>query len=132
MNKEELKKAIDEVLVKIDEVTEKVNDLEKQINDYEIDPYYHENLYCEALDEQGDVTIGTLSYSPSVVLREVDPTAYRCGLIDFVDSLDNSDDPEYQQLEEELEEAEDELNVLANELDDLESELEELEEEAEE
>jgi len=42
-----------------------------------------ENMYCEALDEQGDIHIGSLVYSPSDVLRATDPIAYRVGLADF-------------------------------------------------
>lgn len=41
--------------------------------------------YDDALDECGDVTIGTLAYAPSRVLREVDPIAYRCGFWDWLD-----------------------------------------------
>lgn len=106
-------------------ITEKQAEIEakqREIDNFEIDVDEHEEDFCNSLDEQGDVIIGSLHYSPSYVLREVDPTAYRCGLVDFVDSLDVSDDPGYKELEEELESLEDELT-------DLESELEELEEE---
>ena len=43
--------------------------------------------YEDILDCDGPVSIGTLSYARSYVLREVDPVAYRCGFNDFVDSL---------------------------------------------
>ena len=95
---------------------------QREINNFEIDIDEHEDDFCNSLDEQGDVIIGSLHYSLSHVLREIDPTAYRCGLNDFVDSLEVSDDPGYKELEEELE-------TLKDELTDLESELEELEEE---
>lgn len=41
-----------------------------------------EEQYDEMLDEQGDIHIGSLTYSPSQVLKEVDPIAYRCGFSD--------------------------------------------------
>lgn len=41
--------------------------------------------YDEYLDEQPDVVIGTLSYSPSRVLKLVDPIAYECGFNEFMD-----------------------------------------------
>jgi hypothetical protein len=44
-------------------------------------------MYDDILDSEGPVCIGGVEYSPSLVLREVDPTAYRCGFNDFVDSL---------------------------------------------
>ena len=42
-----------------------------------------EEMYCEALDEQGLISIGTLQYAPSEVLRKCDPIAYSVGLSDF-------------------------------------------------
>lgn len=45
-------------------------------------------LYDEMLDSCYDIIrIGTLEYYPSHVLQEVDPTAYRCGESDYIDSL---------------------------------------------
>lgn len=43
--------------------------------------------YEDILDCDGPVSIGSLSYAASHVLRRVDPTAYECGFLDFVDSL---------------------------------------------
>ena len=45
------------------------------------------NSYDEALDEQGEIKIGSLTYCPSNVLKNVDEIAYRCGFNDYVDSL---------------------------------------------
>ncbi|HTF53580.1 MAG TPA: hypothetical protein VK735_39560 [Pseudonocardia sp.] len=43
--------------------------------------------YDDMIDEiDGPVTIGELTYQPSRVLREIDPTAYRCGFNDWADS----------------------------------------------
>ncbi len=114
MTKTELENAI---AIKNAEIEAK----QREIDGFEIDPEEHEEEYKDALDEQGDVVIGSLHYSPSYVLREVDPTAYRCGLVDYVNGLDVSDDPAYRELEEEL-------KSLEYELADLEGELEELEE----
>jgi hypothetical protein len=46
-----------------------------------------ETMYDEMLDELSTVEIGSLTYSASRVLIEVDPTAYRCGYNDYIDSL---------------------------------------------
>jgi hypothetical protein len=48
-------------------------------------------MYHETLDMDGPVRIGTLTYSVSHVLREVDPVAYRCNFNDFVDYLTEDD-----------------------------------------
>jgi hypothetical protein len=46
------------------------------------------DAYDEMLDDcYPMVKIGNLGYSPSRVLKEVDPIAYRCGLNDYLDSL---------------------------------------------
>lgn len=43
--------------------------------------------YDEMLDECCDeVRIGSLTYSPSWVLKMVDPIAYRCGFHDWLDA----------------------------------------------
>lgn len=44
-------------------------------------------MFNDLLDEQGVIKIGNLEYLPSKVLKEVDPTAYRCELADYADSL---------------------------------------------
>jgi hypothetical protein len=45
-------------------------------------------MYDEMLDDcEGPVNLCGMTYSASHVLREVDPTAYRCGFNDYVDSL---------------------------------------------
>lgn len=44
-------------------------------------------MFNDLLDEQGAIKIGNLEYLPSQVLKAVDPTAYRCELADYADSL---------------------------------------------
>ena len=49
-------------------------------------------MYDEMLDDcEGPVELCGMTYSASHVLREVDPTAYRCGFNDYVDSLTDDD-----------------------------------------
>lgn len=44
--------------------------------------------YDEMLDECTPIVkVGMLEYSPSRVLKEVDPIAYRCDINDWLDSL---------------------------------------------
>ena len=45
-------------------------------------------MYNEMLDEQGVIKIGNLEYSPSYVLKKVDPIAYRVGFSDFLDAYE--------------------------------------------
>lgn len=46
-----------------------------------------ERMFDDLLDEDGPVVLGGYNYAPSDVFKRVDPTAYRCGLVDFADSL---------------------------------------------
>lgn len=46
-----------------------------------------EAMYCDLLNEQ-EITICEIGFSPSNILEELDPIAYRCGLYDFTDSLE--------------------------------------------
>ena len=53
------------------------------------DSYNYEDEYCDMLDELWPVSIGWLEYQASMVLRLVDDCAYRTGLNDFADSMDD-------------------------------------------
>lgn len=54
----------------------------------EIDPEDYTDQYEEMFDEiYGEVNIAGYTYDTSYALKELDPTAYRCGLLDYVDSL---------------------------------------------
>ena len=99
----------------IDEVKAEITEVEKEIDQFELDPDNYEELYDEMLSEEGPVRIGGLEYDPARVLREMDPIAYRCGLLDFVDGMELEDSEEYREMVERLEELQDELTDLENE-----------------
>ena len=90
-----------------------------EIDNFEIDPDTVEERYCELIDET-PVDVCGISFDASRILRELDPTAYNCGLSDFAASLDPMDESEeYAELEDELEELNDELEELNDELEEL-------------
>ena len=106
----------------IREMQAMIADKEKQQEQIELDPDDYEDQFDESLDESiPEIEIGCLTYLPSHVLKAVDPVAYRCGLNDFVNSLDVEDSDEYKELQDEIED-------LENEIEDLQSQLEEIEE----
>lgn len=115
MNKIELEKAIE---IKKAEIAAK----EKEIDNFELDNDDYEESYKESLDSEGPVNVAGMQFDASRIIEELDPTAYRCGLVDYVDGLEKDDDPKYKELEEELETLEDELADLEVELEDLEEE----------
>lgn len=91
------------------------------IDNFEIDESKYEEGYKGLIDECTEVIqIMGMSFTPSRVLEELDPIAFACGLSDYVDGIDKSDDVEYQELEAILEELESELIDLENELETLE------------
>lgn len=51
-----------------------------------IDEDKAKQMYDEALDEQGEVKVGTLTFYPSQILKECDPIAYRVGFSDWLDA----------------------------------------------
>ena len=97
------------------ELTDRINEVESEIDNFELDPDDYEEQYKEMLDEYGVVQIGSLEYDASHVLECVDPTAYRCGLVDYVDGLDKTDDPRYQLLVKDRDELQEELDELEEE-----------------
>lgn len=109
---------IDELKQAIEAKKAEIKAKQNEIDNFEINPCDFEEEYCEMLNEDGLVKVAGLSFDADQIIRELDPTAYRCGLNDFVDGIDKEDVEEYQKLLEELEE-------LENELSDLETELEE-------
>ena len=52
-----------------------------------------EELFREMLDKCCErVVIGTLSWDPSRVLAELDPTAFQMGVLEYMDSLEEDRD----------------------------------------
>jgi hypothetical protein len=45
-------------------------------------------LYEQMLDESGPVIVGGIEFSPSAILKEMDPIAYGVGFNDFMNSCD--------------------------------------------
>jgi hypothetical protein len=59
--------------------------------------------YDEMLDEcYGETKIAGYSYQTSRVLKEVDPTAYRCGFFNWLDSADLTTDQDEADDEDEV------------------------------
>ena len=118
---------IDSIESKLSALRLQVCDLESQQEQIELDPDDYEDQFDESLDESiPEIEIGSLTYSPSHVLKNVDPTAYRCSLIDFVDSLDVEDSDEYKALQSEIDYIQDEIDQLESDIEDLENQIADL------
>ena len=100
---------------------------EKQQSQIELDPDDYVTQFDESLDESiPEIEIGCLTYSPSHVLKNVDPTAYRCSLVDYIDSLDVEDSDEYKALQDEIDQLQSDIEDLENEIEDLENQIADL------
>ena len=47
-----------------------------------------EAAFNECLDAEGEVNVAGLTFMPSQIWREMDPTAHRCGVNDYADGQD--------------------------------------------
>ena len=104
-----------------------ISDKEKQQEQIELDPDDYEDQFDESLDESiPEIEIGCLTYSPSHVLKNVDPVAYLCGLNDFVNSLDVEDSDEYKALQSEIDDIQEEIDQLQSDIEDLENQIADL------
>ena len=91
----------------------------KEIAEFEIDPDTMIDSYRDSINEAGPVQIWGLTYDMDQVLEAVDPTAFRCGLNGYVDSLDVTDDPNYKYLLEELDDIRADLDTHLDKASDL-------------
>ncbi|NCB78512.1 MAG: hypothetical protein EOM41_00670 [Bacilli bacterium] len=104
-----------------------IADKEKQQSNIELDPDDFADQFDDMLDDSTpEIEIGDLTYSPSHVLKNVDPIAYRCSLNDFVDSLDVEDSDEYKALQEEIDQLQSDIEDLESEIEDLENQIADL------
>ena len=104
---------------KIDDLKSILEDKKEELVNFELNPDDYEDQYNDMLDE---CYPELFNMQPSRILRECDPIAYRCGLLDYIDGLDVSDDTNYQDLAQEIEELESEIEELESEIEDLENE----------
>lgn len=106
----------------INKIKVRIAQVKSELEDFEIDTEKHEASFLEMLDEEGPVDVAGLKFYPSQIWQELDPIALRCGLNDYVDSLDVTNDEDYKELEAELEELEAELEELGNLIDECDEE----------
>ena len=77
-----------------------------------------EEMVDDALDCDGEVEIGSLSFSRSQIVRELDPIAYRMMLTDYADSM-------IQDLQYDLDRLDPEVD--ADEIADIQERIDQLE-----
>lgn len=93
----------------IAELRLELTELQEQINSFSLDEDDYRTQFNTHLDQNYEKFFGL---NASYVLKEVDPTQYEEMLSNYVDGLSLSDDPTYQELEENLEEIESKIQEL--------------------
>lgn len=120
----------------------------KQITN-NLTPLDTEELYANMLDDcYGEVEIAGMTFQTSRALKELDPTAFRCGEVDYIDSLnlveisgdyyeqdavEQERDGLIEELESEISDLEDErenpeIEDIQDQIDALTAEIEEIKE----
>lgn len=114
---------IQEIKTQINTIKAQILLLTDKMDNFELDPEDFTDQYDEMLD---DVDGEFMRFAASQILKEMDPTAYRCGLLDYVDGLDQDEekmkDDDYAEWTEEKENLESEIEELEDQLYDLENE----------
>lgn len=109
--------------------------LEDKLSTMSSDPLAHfedaiESAWDDCLNEMYGEQVDALPFycgSAAELCQDKDPTFYRCGLNDFADSYDVTNEDDYRELSEQIEEMESSIFDLESEMEDLELEIEELE-----
>lgn len=82
-----------------------------------------EGEYDQIIDDtELTVTVCGMDFSPSEVLKKLDPTAYLCGKSDYEGSCDLECLYEYRDLQEKVSDLEIEIESLQDQINELESE----------
>ena len=126
----------------VNEMNAQIADLERAIEDKQgeictaqsnIETFEYEcsdDEFCDWIDSiYPEISIGSLTFSPSEIMKELDPIAYRCSKSDYESNFDLDDCEEYTDMVEQLESLNNELEDLQSELSDLMDELDNLESE---
>lgn len=112
-------RSIEDIEKDIEDCKRELDKARLALDDFEPDDMEAEDAYDEMLDDCYEpFRIGSMEYSPSLVLREVDPIAYRCGLNDFTSEEPKDRWSDYPGLVAEKEELEGELSDLEDELEE--------------
>lgn len=126
MTREEIQNEIKELGTTMNELELKRDALQESMYSFELDPYDYEDEYYDMLLEcYPKVNICGMIMEAAYILREMDPIAYRCGLIDYVDSLDVTESKEYKAMEDALDDLNNDIENIEDEIAELEDELEE-------
>ena len=94
---------------------------EREISRFEINPQNYVNQFNDFLDEQSKIEIIGYPFSPSRVLRLVEPLTYGIELQKFADSMPIEHDKEYQGLLSERHNLKIKIEIIEDQIEILKS-----------
>ena len=125
---EQIKQQITNLENEIESLKDEITSKELEIDNFEYE--CSDDDFDDFLDQiYPEINIGSLTFYPSQVLKECDPTAYRCAKSDYESDYDLDECEEYSDLKADLESLQDDLESLESDLEDLQNTLDDLESE---
>ena len=108
-----------EIATKIENLENELHRVNGEIDSFDAADYLDNETYDDFLRDTygGEVEICGMTYDVAEALKCLDIVAYDCGKLDFVDSMEVEDMPEYRELV-------DELDALISDCEDVQSEVE--------
>lgn len=98
---------------------EELKQAEYNLNNFEYT--ITDDEYDQMIDyTETNVTVFGIEFSPSEVLKQLDPVAYRCGKSDYEASFDITELAEYKDLEQEVTDLKEHIEYLENKIYELE------------
>lgn len=111
-----MEKTLMELRQELAELKAELESKQKEAENWEVE--ISDEQYDDMLDEcYGEVQIAGMPYLTSYALKELDPTAYRCGKSDFESGMDNTDDLKFVELQDEIEELESDIAELESQIE---------------
>ena len=113
---------INDMYKRLNELDERIKSIQKQMDNFELDADDYEDEYEEILRaEYGTVNICGRTMDAVNVLKKCDRTAFRCGLLDYVNHFSKEGIPAYKALESRLDDYIKEYEKLQIEIEEEES-----------
>jgi hypothetical protein len=118
------KECLDEYFEELEDLESELKDLETELEDrdeFNRDDYY--NSFDESLDDGDSITVAGIEFEPSDILKECDPTAYRCYFNDYVSYYEDEENDKISEMEQDITDKKEEVTDKEQE---IQSELEEI------
>lgn len=116
----ELKTELENLQAELSEAKDKLNDIQNNPQEYADLSGMYDDCLDELYSEQCEAL--PVYVSGSNLIREFDPTMYRCGFNDYCADYDYTSLDVYQETEDQITDLEDQIYEIENQIEELEEE----------